>query len=223
MVLPNFEENLKKYAHLIAKTGVNVQDGHTVVLSIDVEQAPLARLIVKEAYDLGAKEVVVKWADDVVSRETFKNAPKEVLTDIPQYKVDESLDFIEKGASRISVRSSDPDALKGIDSEKIAAFQSASGKAFEEQRKATQSNKVSWDVAAASGGKWAAKVFPDLETEEEQIDALWDAIFKSVHLYDEDPVATWDKKDMTLESKADELNKEQFVALHYTAPGTDLT
>ena len=223
MVLEHFEENLKKYAHLIAKTGVNVQDGHTVVLSIDVEQAELARLIVKEAYALGAKEVIVKWTDDVVNRETFTHAPEEVLTDIPQYKVAESLDMIDKGASRISVRSSDPDALKGVDSKKIAAFQSASGKAFEEQRRATQSNKVSWVVAAASGPKWAEKVFPDLSSKEEQVDALWDAIFKSVHIYDENPVQTWVEKDQTLNSKAEELNKEQFVALHYTAPGTDLT
>ena len=223
MTVQNFEENLKKYAHLIAKTGVNVQDGHRVVLSIDVEQAQLARLIVKEAYALGAEHVTVKWTDDTVSRETFEHAPQDVLTDIPQYQVDESLYHIEKGASRISVRSSNPDALKGIDSEKIAAFQSAAGKALIEQRIATQSNKVSWVVAAASGPAWAAKVFPDLETEEEQVAALWDAIFKAVHVYDEDPVATWNEKDHTLNTKADELNKQQFVALHYTGPGTDLT
>ncbi|WP_035445469.1 aminopeptidase [Atopococcus tabaci] len=223
MVLPNFEENLRKYAQLLVKSGINVQDGHTVVLSIDVDQAPLARLITEEAYKLGAKEVIVKWADDIINREKFLHTPEEVLTDIPQYKIDESLDHIKKGASRLSVRSSDPDALKGVDSDKVAAYQSAFGKAFHEQRKATQSNKVSWTVAAAAGAAWAAKVFPDLETSEEQVDALWDAIFKAVHLYDEDPVDTWAQKDVTLETKADELNKEQFVALHYTAPGTDLT
>lgn len=223
MVLPNFEENLRKYAQLLVKSGINVQDGHTVVLSIDVDQAPLARLITEEAYKLGAKEVIVKWADDIINREKFLHTPEEVLTDIPQYKIDESLDHIEKGASRLSVRSSDPDALKGVDSDKVAAYQSAFGKAFHEQRKATQSNKVSWTVATAAGAAWAAKVFPDLETSEEQVDALWDAIFKAVHLYDEDPVETWAQKDVTLETKADELNKEQFVALHYTAPGTDLT
>lgn len=223
MALPNFEENLKKYAHLLVKTGINVQEGHTVVLSIDVDQAKLARLITQEAYKLGAKEVIVKWTDDIINREKFLHSPEEVLTDVPQYKVDESLDHIEKGASRLSVRSSDPDALKGVDSNKIAAYQSAFGKAFHEQRKATQSNKVSWTVASAAGAKWAAKVFPELETEEEQVDALWDAIFKAVHLYDEDPVATWAEKDKTLEAQADKLNKEQFTALHYTAPGTDLT
>lgn len=71
MVLPNFKENLQKYAELIVSTGVNVSKGHTVVLQIDVEQAPLARLITKEAYKLGATEVIVKWLDDEISREVF--------------------------------------------------------------------------------------------------------------------------------------------------------
>lgn len=223
MVLPNFDELLNKYAYAIVKTGINVQKGHTVILQTDVDQAPLARLITKKAYELGAKEVIVKWSDDIVNREQFIGTPQDVLTDIPQYKIDESLDMIAKGASRISLRSSDPDALAGVDGEKVAAYQAAVGKALSEQRKATQANKVSWVVAAAAGAKWAAKVFPDLATEEEQVDALWNAIFKAVHMYDADPIATWEQKDVTLNEKADELNKEQFSALHYTAPGTDLT
>ncbi|MDN6296151.1 MAG: aminopeptidase [Alkalibacterium gilvum] len=223
MTLPHFQENLKKYADLLVSTGVNVSDGHTVVLSVDVDQAELARFITEAAYQRGAKEVIVKWTDDQITRSTFKHAPLDVVSTVEQYKVDESLDHIEKGASRISVRSSDPDSLKGLDNKKIAAAQKARGKAFSAMRKATQSNKVSWVVAAAAGEKWAEKVFPDLETKEERVDALWDRIFKSIHLYDEDPVATWTNKDKTLESKADELNKEQFVSLHYTAPGTDLT
>ncbi|MFC6465116.1 aminopeptidase [Marinilactibacillus sp. GCM10026970] len=223
MTLENFDNLLKKYADLIVTTGVNVQKSHTVVLSVDVDQAPLARLVTEAAYQKGAKEVIVKWTDDIVSRSTFEHASQEVLTDIPQYKVDESLDHIEKGASRISLRSSDPDSLQGLDNSKIAAYQTAAGRALSAMRKATQSNKVSWLVAAAAGEKWAAKVFPDLNSTEEQLDALWDAIFKAVHLYDENPIATWEAKDKTLEAKAEELNKEQFVALHYTGPGTDLT
>ncbi len=49
MVLPNFKENLK-YAKLLVSTGINVQPGHTIQLTIGVDQAELARLIVKEAY-----------------------------------------------------------------------------------------------------------------------------------------------------------------------------
>ncbi len=223
MVLPNFQENLQKYAELIVSTGVNVSKGHTVVLQIDVEQAPLARLITKEAYKLGATEVIVKWLDDEINREVFLGTPEERLVDIPQYKIDESIDQIKKGASRISVRSADPDALAGVDTDKVAAYQSAVGKALSEQRTATQSNKVSWSVVAAAGAKWAAKVFPDLATSEEQVDALWDQIFKTTRIYENNPVEAWVNHDQLLEAKANELNKEQFDALHYTAPGTDLT
>ncbi len=68
MTLPNFEELLEKYAQLIVEIGVNVQKGHTVVLRAAVDQAPLARLIVKKAYELGAAEVLIQWSDDVISK-----------------------------------------------------------------------------------------------------------------------------------------------------------
>lgn len=224
MVLPNFEENLQKYARLLISKGINVQKGHTVLITIDVEQAKFARLLVKEAYALGAEQVVVKWADDTITRETYLHAPEEVLTDIPQYKIDESNYFLKKKASRLSVRSSDPDALNGVDGKKLANVAKASSIALREQRNATQANKVSWTVSAAAGAKWAAKVFPELASEEEQVDALWNEIFKTCRVYEADPVKAWDEHEVKLRSKADVLNAEQFDALHYTTPeGTDLT
>ena len=125
MVLPNFEDNLQKYAKLLVSKGINVQKGHTIVITIDVEQAPFARLLTKEAYELGAEEVIVKWTDDFVTRETYLHTSEERMTNVPQYKIDESLDMIEKKASRLSVRSADPDALNGVDGKKLAAVQKA--------------------------------------------------------------------------------------------------
>lgn len=223
MTLENFNENLEKYARLIAEVGVNVQNGHTVVLQISVDQAPLARLITAQAYKLGAAEVQVQWTDEFVQKEFLSFADESRITEVPQYKVDQADNWIEKGASRISVVSSNPDSLAGVDSDRVAAYQAAAGKAMMNLRKATQANKVSWTVVAAASTEWARKVFPELSTEEEQVDALWDEIFKTTRIYSEDPVAAWQAHDKKLESKADELNKEQFTALHYTAPGTDLT
>ena len=223
MVLPNFEENLKKYAELLVATGVNVSEGHTVVLSIDVDQAPLARLISEAAYERGAKKVIVNWADDGLTRIDFTHQDIDTLKDVPEYKIAEMNYILEEGASRISVRSSDPDALAGLDSNKIAETQKARSIAMRPMMEATQANKVSWLVASAAGSEWAKKVFPDLKTTEEQVDALWNAIFEAVHLYEEDPIEHWSEKVNVLQTKADELNKEKFTALHFTAPGTDLT
>ncbi|EGO8521605.1 aminopeptidase [Enterococcus faecalis] len=223
MTLENFNENLKKYARLIAETGVNVQDKHTVVLQISVDQAPLARLITEEAYRLGAAEVIVQWSDETIQREFLAHAATDRIENVPQYKIDQTDDWIAKGASRISVVSSNPDALAGVDAQRVAAFQAANGKALVNLRKATQANKVSWTVVAAASEGWAAKVFPELATSEEQVDALWNEIFKTTRIYEENPVIAWDIHDKKLQEKAAELNEQQFTALHYTAPGTDLT
>ena len=128
--------------------------------------------------------------------------------------------IIEEGASRISVRSSDPDALAGLDSDKIAESQKARSAAMRPMIEATQANKISWLVASAAGEEWAKKVFPDLETTEEQVDALWDAIFKAVHLYEEDPIAYWSKVDTSNKSRW--IKQRSFTALHFKGPGTDL-
>ncbi|HFD0842131.1 TPA: aminopeptidase [Enterococcus faecium] len=220
-MLSDFNELLKKYARLIAETGVATEKGHTVVLQISVDQAPLARLITQEAYKLGAAEVIVQWTDDQIQREFLLHAATDRIENVPQSKIDQADEWLEKGASRISVVSADPDAFAGVDSQRVASYQAAAGKALMNLRKATQANKVSWTVVAAAGKQWAAKVFPDLP-EEEQVDALWDQIFKTTRVYEEDPVLAWKKHDEKLAKKAEELNQEQFSALHYTAPGTNI-
>ncbi|GMA47609.1 aminopeptidase [Tetragenococcus muriaticus] len=222
MDLAKFEENLNKYAQLIVEVGINVQQSHTVVLQISVEQAQLARLITKKAYELKAAEVIVEWSDEEIQKEFLTNAAFDRIQNFPQYKIQQANEWIEKGASRISVISSDPQALADVDSQRVAAYQKAAGKGLINLRKATQSNKVSWTVVAAAGENWAKRVFPELSTDE-AVKTLWEEIFKTTRVDRKDPIAAWKEHDEALEKKADTLNQQQFAALHYQAPGTDLT
>lgn len=223
MALPNFEDNLQKYAKLLVAKGLNVQPNDWVKVTIAVDQAPLARLITKEAYDLGAEKVIIKWSDDEITKQHYIYQPEEVLTDIPKYEIEESEDHVlNHRVCRLSILSNDPGLLNEVDPSKVAAFQKVAGKAFKAQRVATQNDDLKWTVAAAAGADWAKHVFPDLETSEEQVDALWDQIFKTCRIYEDDPIAAWDDHKETLKEKATKLNEYQFDALHYTAPGTDL-
>ncbi|EHI68698.1 aminopeptidase [Streptococcus ictaluri] len=223
MVLPNFEHNLEKYANLLIKKGVNVQKGHTLLIAIAVEHHQFARLLTKKAYEAGAAEVVVDYTDDAITRQRLLHADEERLLNVPDYVVQRSRYFLSKNTSRLVVRSSDPNAFSGVDSDRLSASTRAISVALEEQRAATQANKVSWNLVAASSPEWAAMVFPDLDSQEEQVDALWDAIFKMNRIYEEDPIKAWDDHQEKLVSKAKILNDYQFDALHYMAPGTDLT
>lgn len=221
-MLKNFQENLEKYADLIVEVGVNVTAGHTVVLQIATDQRQLAHLIVEKAYAKGAAEVQVQWSDEFVQKQFLSHAATDRLENVPAYRGTQVDYWLEKNASRISVVSSNPDALAGVDGQRVATNQAALGKALAKLRQATQSNQVSWTVVAAASPDWAKKVFPNLSTSEEQVDALWQEIFKTTRIDLVDPVTAWKKHDETLWAKANELNAEQFDALHYTAPGTDL-
>ena len=222
MTIANFEEKLQKYAELIVKVGVNVQPGQEVVLYINVEQQHFAHLIVKEAYKAGAGKVMIKWSDTFAQREFLENASDEFLENVPEFAKEEAQYIANHRCCRISVMSEDPGAFGGIDQKRVAAYQSANGKALMPVRQATQNNDLSWTVVAAASPAWAERVFPDLKGEA-AVDRLWEEIFKTTRIDCEDPIQAWKDHDAKLHEKEDWLNKEQFSALHYTSPRTDLT
>ncbi|KRL59305.1 aminopeptidase [Latilactobacillus fuchuensis] len=220
--MTTFEHNLEKYAALTAKTGINVQSGDTIVIQIAVTQSQLARDITAACYDLGAAEVIIKWQDDLVDRLNMQHKDEDRLLNVPDFQTQEYDYWLEHGAKRISVMSSNPDNLKGLDSDRVAAVQKANGQAMLKVRQATQANKNSWIVIAAASPAWAHKVFPDDDLQT-ATDKLWTEIFKTTRIDQDDPIKAWEAHGHKLQAKAAELNAAQFKALHYTAPGTDIT
>lgn len=220
--MSEFQKNLEKYAELAVKVGVNLQKGQTLVVNTTLDSAEFVRLVVKSAYEAGAQNVVVNWNDDVVSRTKYELAPDEAFITYPALRAKEQEEFVEQGAAFMSIVSSSPDLLKGVNPERISNFQKAAGTALAKFRQAVQSDKVSWTVIAAPSPEWAAKVFPDAPSDQ-QVSLLWDAIFKAVRVDTENPVEAWKKHDETLHEKVNYLNDRRYQKLHYTAPGTDLT
>lgn len=223
--MKDFDQLLDKYARLLIEKGVNVEDGDNLMVYIETQNAPLGRLLAKHAYANGARRVYFTWRDDYIERLEYDHMSTEDLAHVEDYEKARQEDLIKnKKMSRLSVVSGDPDLLNGISNEKIDTVQSARSKALKVVRQATMNDDVKWTVAAAADYGWAKHVFPDLADDKQAaVDALWDQIFKTCRVYDDDPVASWNKHRDTLESKADYMNNKQFAKLHYTAPGTDLT
>ncbi|MEO4055433.1 aminopeptidase [Solibacillus sp. CAU 1738] len=218
----NFDENLLKYAELAVKVGINIQKDQYLYIQASTETVPFVRLVTKVAYENGAKQVFVDFTDDEIARLRYELAPEDSFDYFPEWKILERESLAEQGAAFMSVVSQSPDLLKGIDSKRIAANQKATGTALNKYRQYVQSDKISWTVIAAPSAKWAAKVFPALP-ENEQVDALWDAIFKATRADLANPIEEWKKHDETLHEKVAYLNNKNYAKLHYTAPGTDLT
>lgn len=218
----SFQQKLENYAELIVKVGSNLQKNQYLFVDVTVENIELARMIAKKGYEAGAKQVFINYEDDALTRLHFEKAPLEEFDHFPIWKTAERDWLAEHGAASIKVKSSSPDLLKGIEAEKIIASQKSMGKGLENYRRAAQANKVSWTVVAAPSEDWANTMFSHLE-KEQQVPALWDAIFAATRADLENPVEAWKKHDAILSSKVDQLNELNLLKLHYTAPGTDLT
>jgi aminopeptidase len=218
----DFQKNLEKYAELAVKVGVNIQKGQILYVGASIDAAEFVRLVVKNAYEAGASNVIVDWNDDTVARTKYDLAPDEAFHEYPVWRAKERDDLVDKGAAFMAVVSQSPDLLKGVDPERISNFNKAAGKALAKYRQAAQSDKVSWTVVAAASPAWAAKVFPDVSSDQ-QVDKLWNAIFKATRADLENPVEAWKKHDETLHEKVHYLNEKRYAKLHYKAPGTDLT
>lgn len=217
-----FKQQLENYADLAVKVGVNIQPDQILFISASTDSIDFVRIVTEKAYDAGARQVIVDFSDDIISRLRFEKAPEDSFSDFPEWKIIEREQLVEKGAAFMSIVSQSPDLLQNVDPARISAFQKASGKALSKFRQALQADKFSWTVIATPSPAWAEKVFPNL-TAEEQVPALWDAIFKAVRANAENPVQSWIEHDQSLHEKVDYLNAKRYKKLHYRAPGTDLT
>lgn len=217
-----FQEKLAQFAELAVKVGANVQKGQTLLINTTTDTVEFTRLVVKKAYEAGAARVTVNFSDGVTDRAFFDNAPDDEFEKYPRWIAEQRDELIERQGALLWIDAADPDLLTGVPVSKLSAHQKAAGKALENYRDAVMNDKIAWSIIAIPSKAWAKKVFPNLP-EEEQVEALWDAIFKTVHIGEGSAVENWSKHLVKLHARADQLNAKRYTKLHYTAPGTDLT
>ena len=217
------EQKLEKYARLVVKTGVNIQKDQILVVNSPIECADFARKIAKEAYAAGAKDVVVSWNDEKLSKIRFTDAPDKVFDEFPNWRKEMYLGYAKEGAAFVSIAASDPEILKDVNPDRIARMQKVSGNALKEYRERMMNNKNTWCVVSIPTVSWAKKIFPQL-SEAEAVARLWDAILETVRVGDGDPIAAWQSHLKTLTKSKELMNEYNFTRLHYkNALGTDLT
>lgn len=219
----NFQENLKKYAHLIVKSGVDLQKGQELVISAPVEANDFARMIAKEAYEAGAREVIIQYSDEKASRMKYDYCDMDVFENPPQWFADSKNHYAERNAAFVTISASDPDLMKGIDPKKAMASTVAMHKMCKPFYDKLDVNGCAWNIISVPTKAWAKKVFPD-KSEAEAIDAMWDAIFKAVRVYSDDPVKAWEEHHKSFVEKVNFLNEKQFVSFRYeNSIGTNIT
>jgi len=217
-----FEEKLAEYADLAVRVGINVQPGQYVLVNTTTDTLDFSRLVVQKAYEAGAKRVHVNFTDGPISRAFYELAPDAEMHEFPAWVAAQRQELIDQQGALLWIDAEDPDLLSGVPAKRISNQQKASGVALEYYRAAVMSDKIAWSIIAIPSEKWAAKVFPELP-KEQQMTALWEAIFKTVRIGTGTAVDKWKAHITELESRATALNNKRYKKIHYKAPGTDLT
>jgi aminopeptidase len=224
----DFELMLQKYADLTLKVGLNLQPGQRLLIvdlpnhGVSMEAAPFVRKIVDSAYRQGARYVDVMWSDETTRKAHFLYGDKDTFTELPLWMANDLLDHVQSGNPLLTISARDPDLLKGQDSELIGLEQQTRLRTTQPAIAYVERNAINWCVVGASAPGWAAKVFPDLPSDQ-AVTRLWEAIFHVCLVDQEDPVAAWQAHVRDLTQRRDYLNHKQYASLRYHSPDTDLT
>ncbi len=212
---------LREYARLIVRCGVNVQKGQTVIVNAGLDQPEFVQMVVEEAYKAKAKEVIVEWNYQPLTKLHYRYRTLKTLGTVKEWEKARLQYYCDTIPCRIHLTSADPDGLKGINREKMAKANQMSYpivKPYHDQME----NKDQWCIAAVPGVAWAKKVFPGM-SKNQAVEKLWEAILSASRVTD-DPIAAWDDHNADLQARCDYLNSLGIESLHYTAGnGTDLT
>ncbi len=216
------QDTLKKYAHTLLKYGVNLQQDQTLVISVDVENKDFAVIVTKEAYELGAKEVVLNWRCSPIARQRLLHANESVLEKPANWIPEFYKQYIDDKAAFLSLISANPKALEGIPTDRISLQSRNLNKTLSFYHTAIMNSSVTWCVASVPTVLWADLLGYE-GTDEDKIEQLWTTLLKLCRIEGVEPKDTYRHHMAKLRHRCEALNKLDLKALRYTCEnGTDL-
>ena len=216
------EAQLKKYAELAVRAGVNLQENQLLIIHSDIQHATFARLIQKVAYEGGASNVWIDWSDEQSTKEFYLHAADSAIDHFPDWKAARFKEWDDADAAYIHIISENLEVFKEVSTERINRFEKASRTKLRDYHAKIRSHEVRWCLLAVPSVEWATNVFPNLSNEE-ALQSLWELIVKGSRADGENPIKEWKSHHRAFESRKKFLSESQFESLHFSnSRGTDL-
>ncbi len=219
------QQFLQQYAEFIVRVGVNVQPRQALIIRCPIEGAAFGRACMEAALDAGARDVILRYEDELASRIRMQKADEDTLCRPMPSELRSYLDYAEseEGLCVLSIYAEDPEIYKGLDADKIHRVNVARRTFMQPWQEYTMKDKIQWCVVSIPTAAWAKAVFPQLAAEE-AVERLWEEIFKVCRVTEGDPVAAWREHVARSTARKQRLNALDLESIHLTsANGTDLT
>lgn len=214
----------QKYAKALLQIGVNLQKGQILLLQTCTDALELAREVTKQAFEMGAKDVIVHIDDAEINHLRALYCDEETLRDVPEWKK-ESLDYyLRQDCVQMGLMASYPTLNNDVPSEKLLAQGYSSNEVRNVVRKHIHAGTLKWTGTVHPSMNWAKKLYPELSDEDAYL-KLDDALCKMMRVDDEtDPVENWHEHCASMAKISKKLNDYNFKSLHITSElGTDIT
>jgi aminopeptidase len=216
----SFEQKLDQLARVAIEVGLGLAPGQELVMTAPLDAVPLARRITEQAYRAGASLVTTLYSDDEALLLRYRHAPDEAFDKAAGWLYDGMGAAYKSGAARLAITGASPLLLSNEDPEKVGRANQAVSRAYRPALELITRHEINWTIVAAATPAWAAAMFPD-DPPQAAMAKLWEAIFRTTRVDNDDPVANWKSHDAGLQSRAAFMNEKRYSALHYRGPGTD--
>jgi aminopeptidase len=213
---------LDRLAEVAVRIGLQLKAGQDLFLTAPVSALPLVRRIVEHAYKAGAGLVTPLLSDEQITLARFRFGSDESFDRAPGWLYDGVAKAFGGNTARLAIVGENPMLLSSEDPAKVARANKANSVAYQPALEKIANFDINWNIVAYPGASWAAQVFPG-EEEEVAVGKLAKAIFAASRVDDGDPIAAWAAHNSALRGRTEWLNGQNFQALNYSGPGTDLT
>jgi len=217
----NMQEKYYKYAELILKKGVCINENQPLVINAPIEAIDFIRVLTDVACKLNVTDIYYDWYDDKLKQIELKYFNEEQIKQSRFWNKEIHDEYAKKDAAFLFLTESNPDIMKDIDPQKlkVASTQSlVTRKLYQEMQ---ENNKIHWSIAAVSTAAWGKLLFPNSNNPKED---LWNLIFDICLVNEENPLEAWEKKMQENKKLCEKLTKLNIKTLHYqNSLGTDLT
>ena len=213
--------HIDRLAELAVKTGLALKPGQDLMITAPIEALPLVRKITDYAYKSGACLVTPIFSDPEMVLSRYRNALDASFDQAANWLYDGMGAAFDNNTARLAIVGDDPMLLANEDPQKVGRVNKANSQALTPARERITRFDINWNIVAWPGLAWAKRMFPDLPGNEAQ-GKLAEAIFSASRVNVSNPVEAWNKHNKNLRERSDWLNQQNFAALHFSGPGTDL-
>lgn len=219
----DLEKMKRKYAYTLARVGLNVQKGQTVLVEAAIEGWEFTSIFAEECYKLGAGNVVVHYLDLPNMKVAAQYRPDEEVRRVEEWERTMNQIYLDQGACYVRLEGVNPKLMEDVSEKNSNAIFAHVDAVRNIMRKASREKHCQWLIAMVPTVEWAEYILD--KTGEEAVEELWEILLKLCYIdEDNDVVQTWEDKRRRSAERGKAVDALKLTKLHYTAAnGTDLT